>query len=255
MDQAASREAGPLIDAHCHLGESPAGSVTARQLIERLDQNGVAVAIVSAGRVTGPSDIPAANEMVLEAVRAHPSRLIGFALTDPTAQDNAAQQLARALGAGLAGVKLRPGVAGFASAGAGLRAVAEVAHERRAPIYCHSGSQILSVVKDALLLASEFPDLPIILSYRKGPSVKAPVTESVPANLYFDTSSLPAEYIRSLIREVGVGKVIFGSGFPFGSQKIELSKAYRAVPPDAVPAVFGGNIRAVLARCGIEVPS
>jgi len=250
------QQAGPLIDAHCHLGRSPAGVMTASQLLEHLDQNGMALAVISPGRVDDASAIPTANDMIVEAVRAHPKRFIGFGLADPTCQADAGKELTRVLDAGLAGLKLRPGTAGFASAQRALRSVVQVAAKRHVPVYLHSGSQLLSVVKDAVHLATEFPQLPIILSYRKSPAFEpaGEVAVKLP-NLYFDTSSLPAGHIADVLHLVGEKRLIFGSGFPFGSLRVELSKAYRAVPPEAVPLVFGGNIRAVLASCGIQVPA
>ena len=254
MSEIRSQEAGPLIDAHCHLGNGPAGALTARQLIERLDQNAVALAIVSPGRVDESSEIPAANDLIVSAVHAYPERLIGFALTDPTAQADAPAELARALDAGLVGLKLRPGVAGLASAQHTLRAVVELAARRRAPVYFHSGTQIMSVARDAVQLASQFSDLPFVLSYRKGPTFEKLPTETIPENLYFDTSTLAPQQVADLLRHVGAGRIVFGSGFPFGSQRIEMSKAFHSVPAEDVPLVFGGNIRAILARCGIRIP-
>jgi predicted TIM-barrel fold metal-dependent hydrolase len=256
MNTSVSSTSGPLIDAHCHLGQSPAGYVTADRLIAHLDQNGVSFAIVSPGRVDAPADIPSANDMVIESVRAHPDRLMGFALADPTAQADAAAELERALDAGLKGVKLRPGVAGFAPSQHALQAVVELAASRRSPIYLHSGIQILSVVKDALRIAAEFPDLPVVLSYRKSASLEGLPGDPTPRprNLYVDTSYLPADYIHGLLETLGADRVVFGSGFPFGSQRVEMSKAYHAVPAEAVPLVFQGNIRALLASCGIELP-
>ena len=252
MDQSATE---PLIDAHCHLGSYPAGEITTRELLDEMDRNGVTVAVISPSRADGPEETVAAKDRIIEACREHSGRLVGFAYVAPSGEAAAREELARAAAEGLVGVKIRPGLRGLSLSGENLIPVVEAAAEHRMPVYVHSSTQVRSVVTEVVELARRFSDLPFVLSHRKGPSFREDLSLSASdcPNLYFDTSSITAENITFLLRGLGPDRVVFGSGFPFGSQRIEMSKAYKATTPDAVPLVFGGNIRHVLESCKIHV--
>jgi predicted TIM-barrel fold metal-dependent hydrolase len=244
----------PLVDAHCHIGRYPAGTLSSAHLIEEMDRNGVSVALVSPGTADNLEDIVAGNDAVIAAVRAYAGRLVGFGCVPLASGAAAREELKRTAGEGIVGLKVRPGLWGLAKGVTDLFPVVEVAAERRVPIYVHAGTVVRPVTADVVVLAKRFPELPFILSHRKSPSFREDLSLAAAEcpNLLFDTSSITPANIRFLLERLGPERVVFGSGFPFGSQSMELSKAYKAVTPESVQMVFSGNIRRVLGACGVR---
>jgi predicted TIM-barrel fold metal-dependent hydrolase len=95
-----------IVDIHAHIGHHPLMDFkqTPDEVIRVMDTYGIDITFV----MPYPSmKIKAVNETIVEAVKEHPSRLIGFACIDPTA-DNAQKEVERIVGLGLKGVMLDP---------------------------------------------------------------------------------------------------------------------------------------------------
>jgi hypothetical protein len=213
-------------------------------LLEEMDSNGVERALVSPDS-RGPESIEEGNESIVSATRAHPDRLIGLAAVDPASRAAADQQIQRAIDEGLVGIKLRPS---FSLDTDDISPAIAAASEKGLPVYVHSGSVARHVIGDIIPMAHRHKRTPIILSYRKSPPFQEDLTmEACPySNIYFDTSCINSANIRFLLRRLGPGRVVFGSGFPFGSQRDELAKARRALSPDAIPLVLHDNLARIL---------
>jgi predicted TIM-barrel fold metal-dependent hydrolase len=95
-----------IVDIHAHIGHHPLMDFkqTPDEVIRVMDTYGIDITFV----MPYPSmKIKAVNDTIVEAVKEHPSRLIGFACIDPTA-DNAQKEVERIVGLGLKGVMLDP---------------------------------------------------------------------------------------------------------------------------------------------------
>lgn len=233
-----------VLDGHCHLGPYPAGVVDVEGLLEEMDRNGVDRAVISPGSMEEES-IEEKNDAIVSAVRAHPDRLIGLAAVDPSSRAAAGREIQRAADEGLVGIKLRPS---FSLDTDDVSPAIEAASEKRLPVYVHSGSVARHVIGDIIPIAHRHKRTPIILSYRKSPPFRENLTmEACPySNIYFDTSSITPANIRFLLRRLGPGRVVFGSGYPFGSQRDELAKTRRALSTDAIPLVLHDNLARIL---------
>ena len=121
---------GPLslFDAHTHIGQNdPDGfKQTPAELIAVMTAAG-------ARAVTFPSHEPAGypgpNDAAIAAALGSDGRLVSFCRLDP--RDSPAEEARRCLDAGAVGIKLHPRAEQFTMAEPGVRAIIEVAHERR----------------------------------------------------------------------------------------------------------------------------
>ena len=148
---------GPLslFDAHTHIGQNdPDGfKQTPAELIE-------VMTAADARAVTFPSHepdgYPGPNDASIAAALASDGRLVSFCRLDPRVSP--AAEARRCLDAGAVGIKLHPRAEQFTMAEPGVRAIVEVAHERRVPVLIHAGRGIPALGRDTLSLSSEFPD-------------------------------------------------------------------------------------------------
>ena len=123
-----------IVDARCTIGEGRVASLSADDLVRRLDANEVEAAVV------GPPDRCLAvangegNDLVLDACRRHPDRLIGFATVNPWYGDDAVTELRRAVAAGLRGLILHPPLQGYLLLDTLVDPVVAVAEEHGLPL-------------------------------------------------------------------------------------------------------------------------
>lgn len=95
-----------IIDAHVHLGHGREKNLSADDLLAQMHQYGVDRAVIC------PVDEEiilynrVGNERILAAVQAHPDRFVGFAVANPWYGQAAVEELRRAIGEGLRGLKL-----------------------------------------------------------------------------------------------------------------------------------------------------
>lgn len=127
-----------IVDAHVHAS----GRETAAEILGALDEAEVEVACILAPFLTppyslhdGPS-LRAANDHVARLVRGHGDRLVGFAVVNPSLP-GAAEEVQRAAGLGLRGLKLVP--AGWYPYEEAALAVYAAAEAAGLPVLFHSG--------------------------------------------------------------------------------------------------------------------
>lgn len=191
-----------VADALAHLGwddpESP--EALGDRWVTELDTHRVARAALIAS-------IPGDEDSVAVAAARHPSRLVGYFMLDPTA-DEAENRVVRALERGLRGVCLFPAMQRYSLRDERVAAIAEIlaAFARPCALFVHCG--VLSVGArirlglpsvfdssrgnplDLQPLAQRFPRLPIVIPhFGAGMFREALMLADVCPNVYFDTSS------------------------------------------------------------------
>ena len=68
-------------------------------------------------------------------------------------------------------------------------------------------------------------------------------------NIYTDTSLASPREISDYVERYGSKRIMFGSDFPFGEPKRELSKVRRLkIPPEKQKAILGLNVKRLLAE-------
>jgi len=192
------------------------------------------------------------NDCLLAALRAHPDRLVGFAVANPWFGQAAVEELRRAVGEGLRGLKLKSSVQGFRLSDEWIDPLISVAAEFKLPVYCHTGTAPFSMPYQLAELARRFPDTPFIMGHGGvGDHLHVnaiPVMELEP-NIYVDTSKqTPHGVLRFLsAHPEWAGRILFGSNLPGASYSLELGKVPMAVEDfDVREGIMGGNMARLL---------
>ena len=122
-----------VIDAHAHLGEFGGWanvSITAEQMIADMDAFNIVKTVVFM--------IP--NDIVREAVKRYPDRLIGFVWVNPYDGEKAIDEVKRAVNEwGFQGIKLHPLIHAFIPSDEVVLPIMELARDFKIPVLFHSG--------------------------------------------------------------------------------------------------------------------
>ena len=248
----------PIIDAHVHIGHGREKRLSADQLLAEMDQHGVAQAVIC------PMDEEiilrnrAGNDRILAAVQAHPHRFVGFAVANPWYGQEAAEELRRAVGEGLRGLKLKSSIQGFRLSDEWIDPLIAVAAEFKLPVYCHTGTANFAMPFQLAELARRFPDTPFIMGHGGASDYwydVAPVMQLEP-NIYLEISKVTPSGVYSILNahpRVGAGlkpaptRILFGSNLPAASYAMELSKIPSITDdPTVRAAIMGGNMARLL---------
>ena len=233
--------------------------IGARELITAMDQEGVDRAVVFGFPWHSAERFRRQNDYILEAVAAHPDRLIGMACFDAH-HPGAPEEAHRCLAAGLAGVgELAFYEKGITAAGLDrLAPVMALCQEKNAPVLIHTNEPVghaypgksPNTLSQIYTLVRRFPENRLILAHWGGglffyALLKKEVREAL-RNVYFDTAASPFLYEASIwetaARIVGAEKILLGTDYPL----LKPTRYVKEIDASALSAadrqrVKGGN--------------
>jgi uncharacterized protein len=237
---------------------------TAEDVVAHMDETGVDLSVVFGYAFSDQGLCRLVNDYVIEAVAAHPSRLVGLACVWPRGR-GAAAEAERCLEAGLRGcgelvLEDTGGQGPDGGAGrVGLSEVAQVLRTRRAPLLVHANEPVGHHYpgkggfgpEACLTLARSFPGLTIVFAHLGGGVFlyeAMPEVREVLADVYYDTSAVPYLYDAGIYEAVlvtaGPHKLIFGSDYPLLSPG-RYDTGLDRLSPSARAMACGGNARKV----------
>ncbi len=239
---------------------------TAEDLVGTMDASAVDVAVTFGFAWADPGLCRLANDYVAEAVRAHPGRLVGFAVVNP-ARPGAEAEMARCAAAGLAGVgELMPDGQGYSLADLGLLApVMDGARAMGWPVLTHASEPVghdypgkgRPSLAAAVRLAQRFPATTLILAHWGG---GLPFYELMPevrralAHVYYDTAASPYLYddaVFPLAAGLAPGRILFGSDYPLlGPGRFLDRVRCSGLVGDELAGVLGKNAARLLGLAG-----
>lgn len=256
-------------DLHVHLsgvpGETPAERMA--QLIAFADRMGIERLCVYMGfpwsRDPKPETIRKENDQVLEAIGKFPDRTFGFVYLNPKHVEESLAELDRCVARGpMVGVKLW--VAKECRA-LELDPIIKRAGELQAVIFQHTWLKVAgndpgeSTPFDLAELAARHPATPIICGHTGGDWERGIRAIRASKNLYADLagSDPVAGYTEMAVRELGAGRIIYGTDAGGRSFASQLGKVFGAQIPDAAKQlILSGNLRRlmtpILQRKGIK---
>lgn len=238
-----------IIDAHAHIGHGQYKSLSVESLLEQMDRNEIDRAVVCPVEEQIVLHNREGNDLLLSAVRRFPDRLVGFATVNPWYGQGAVEELRRALGEGLKGLKLHPVIQGFSLNDPIAYPVVEAAAQAGAPVYAHSGTAHFGEPFKLAELARRYPDIPFIMGHAGASDFwyDIPRCRQLAPNLVFETSrNGPANYTHMLLT-MGAGAIVFGSNLPESKYELELASLQDAVlDPEDRAGIEGLNMARVL---------
>ncbi len=256
-----------VIDGDCHISPTPQGgnSITADELIRRMDRAGVSQAVTWLQPPYRRDETAASNAYVAEAARRFPDRILGFGWCDPhLGVPQAVDDVRRFMEEyGFHGVKLNGAQNSFKIDDPTLAMpIVEAVARAGAVLALHVGADAFENTHPMRVatIARTYPELRILVVHMGGVghhdlSAAAIEVAAAHPNLTLIGSEVRPYPILEAIRRLGADRVAFGSDTPFEPMHVELAK-YRALLDGEVSAeeqarVLGGTLARLL---GLERP-
>lgn len=237
-----------IVDAHCHSGNfAPLfqGSHSADDLVSRHERVGVEAGMVS---ILLKGQMSRANDLTLQACRAHPGRLFGMIYIDPHDPEEAVAELGRcAAHDEFRAVKLHPSEDAWFPYTEYYFPVYEKMTQLQLPGLFHCGTYPHSNPLGIAFAASQFPEIPFILGHFALADLS---WECFPAaalsdNVYVDTTANPiVRVMNEWIDRFGAHRMLWGSDFPFYDVSYEFEKTnYLGRSDSDRDQIRGGNAK------------
>jgi hypothetical protein len=234
-------------------GVSPGAEPTVSGLLATMDAAGVDVSVV-APVATRADQVRSINEWAAET---NSDRLVCFGTLHPDLRD-LADEVERAVSAGLKGVKCQPNFQGFSPDDRRMWPAYEAGQGRLIFLF-HSGEEISKFERiyaqpEALAKThGMFPGLTMVVAHMGGYLMWDAVREHLLGrDIYFDTSFCPPRDLDDrrlvdLIRAHGVNRVVFATDFPWGMPGPDLDRLRRLpLTAEEMDAVAWENARDLL---------
>ncbi|MGB0715386.1 MAG: amidohydrolase family protein [Phycisphaerae bacterium] len=211
------------------------------------------------------------NELIARYVESDPRRLIGFAGLDPSDPKQATEEILQAREEwGFRGIAVAPAAQDFHPSNSQAMIVYAEAMQQRMPVLFHTGVYLaretkLEYARPILLdeVARDLSDLKIIIAHMGFPWVHETIALlSKHENVYAEISwvlDYPWQAYQALIsaHEFGVtDKLLFGSGFPFGSAVNAIEALYginHVSHGTNLPSVPRESLRGIVERNALSV--
>ena len=222
-------------------------------LIKELNRARVDAAILVDGCVDEAS---VSNDHALQAVRAHPGRLMAFANIKPGAGGRAAlDELERTVGAaGFRGIGVNPACDHLPANSKLMYPVIEAAMHYDVPVWIATGVYPHATPTLVGNLASKFPRAKIICGHLGCELFYDAICAGRRhESLYFDISFQGRASFQTALRELGASRLLYGSGFPQAGAAVMKEVVERTRMPAAARAgILGGNIAGLLGATVIK---
>lgn len=240
-----------IIDAHGHIGRTafPIMELSPASIVADMDRVGVRCIIVSHIQCLAV-DAAGGNREVLQAMRQHPGRILGYAGLWPDSAEQVRQETLRCLEDGFTGVKLHNSN-GFPYTDPAYAPALLLADQRRLPVLLHTwgGDAEFAQVKE---LATKHPQASFILAHSGCLAVEKYIQIAREhANVYLDTTQSARVYgvIARMVKEAGSEKVIWGTDSFFLNMAQQLGSIIGADLSDQDKLqVLSKNARRILDR-------
>jgi predicted TIM-barrel fold metal-dependent hydrolase len=245
-------------------GDPKSRMVTYAELIEEMDSSGVDMAIVCGFPWRSLDLCRQHNTYTLEAVRAHPDRLIGLATVNPVAGTASDRELERCFEGGLKGVgEISADAQGFrlddtSTAGRIAGAVAEaglfiLVHANEDVGHYYPGKTPTNPAAVYHFL-EKFPDTTTVLAHWGGGLLfyeMMPEVARVTSSVYYDTAASPFLYRPQVYKVAadiaGPGRILFATDFPLLKMRRHIDEINEAgLSKDVRTAILGRNAKGLL---------
>jgi predicted TIM-barrel fold metal-dependent hydrolase len=246
-------------DVHCHLTNVPGASPEDRmkEIVRFLDRMGIERVMLSLGYPLeydpSPEQLRAENDQVLRAIKSAPDRAYAFVYLNPNHLKASIEEFDRCVRDGpMVGVKL---LVARRCNSPELDPIADRAAGLKAPVLQHTWLKVRgngpgeSSPYDLVELAGRHPDASFICGHTGGDWELGIRIVRGSRNIFAEVagSNPTAGFVEMAVRELGAGRVVYGSdafGRSFASQ---LGKVMGAeIPHSAKRMILGENLRRIL---------
>ncbi len=248
-----------------HLYSDPKARLSSADLlVERMDRDGIDVAVTLGMGWQVHEFAVEANDYILESAKAFPDRLVPFCTVNPALGDVAIKEVERCADLGARGIgELHSYAQGYRLDDERvMRPFMEAAIDRDLIVLTHSSEPVGhiyagkgTVTPDELCRFIEtYPEAKIVCAHWGGGlpfyALMPEVSEAL-RNVYFDSAASPFLYTPNVfanaINLVGQDKVLFGTDYPLISHKRLLDQVEsQDLDHRAKASILGGNAQRLL---------
>lgn len=253
-----SDDAPTIWDAHGHLnapGHTPVERI--QNILRVADRMGIERVIVFMGypwsQDPTPDEFRRQNDQVIEAVSHSEGRALGFVYLNPKHTEASLGELRRCVRDGpLVGVKLWVAVRCHELC---LDPIVSYATELQVPVLQHTWDKVTgnlpgeSTADDLVKLAARHPQASFIAAHTGGDWEQGIRILRNATNVAVEIcgSDPTAGFVEMAVRELGAGRVIYGSDYPGRSFASQLAKVLGAeISRQQQQLILAGNIRRIL---------
>ncbi|NLW49933.1 MAG: amidohydrolase family protein [Candidatus Brocadiaceae bacterium] len=236
-----------IVDMHIHLGSWAAFAMPgndADSMVRQMDRVGVAVAVCSHQACMTP-EVAYGNDQVLEAMRRHPGRILGYASAYPVNDTLGIDEIRRCLDAGMVGVKMH-NANRIPYTAERYTPIWRLANERRLPVLLHTWGGLGAHER----LFEEYTDCPILLAHSGSTRADDYVPWAVRyPHVYLDLefSGCPNGLVECLVRRASAEKIVFGSDMPWMPLGQQIGRVVFAdIAEEQKRAILVDNARRIL---------
>jgi predicted TIM-barrel fold metal-dependent hydrolase len=240
-----------IVDVHAHLGPYSLFFIPepdAATMVAVMDRTGTDVTVLAANRAI-QQDAHLGNSQSLAAVDAYPDRIAAYAVINPWQEPE--RELERLAGDDrFVGIKVHPSLHRYPVTGARYASVWAFAESTGCPVLSHSEHQSpYDAPRLFEAVAERYPGTSIVLGHAG--ITPAGVDEAIAAARRYNSlwlevcgSQMTGPLIRAMVDQVGSGRVLFGSDFPFIDQRMSLGRVVCAPLTESQRQdVLSGNAR------------
>jgi len=238
-----------IIDSHCHLGNGIETKISIKDLLRSMDKAKVTKAIICPVDQFLALKNKEGNEFIINAVKKHRDRLIGFGTVNPWYLNEARKEIKRFLDAGMQGIKFHPVKQGFLLTDPVVLPLLEMINRHHLTVYVHTGTPVMAMPLQLVNLAKKFPSIKFIMGHGAYSDFWYDVIPSMKLvkNVFLETSYIDGGLIRNVVSEVGVKRLCFGSDFPYCPMEIEIEKIkVLGLKKEDESVIFHGTISKLL---------
>lgn len=210
-----------------------------------MERFGIGRAVIAPAPRQVAVDNRSGNRLMLRLVARYPEIISGLAVANPWYGKKAVATLRDFLGDGLVGAYFHPGRQGFHLTDEMVDPLVEVCADLGKNVYCHTGTPVCAMPFQLAELARRFPTVTFVMGSAGWSDFSG--YDDIPAarqaaNIMIETSCTTGARVAAIVRELGAGRVVFGSGYPRSMPGLEKNKVLRAgLPAGALEPVFRGN--------------
>ena len=233
-----------IVDSAVRL-TSRGGKLPVESYLERMDRLGILHAVAAPADEFVAVYNDEGNAEMAKWVQSFPDHVSALAVANPWYGPKAVDILQRAFDQGCVGLYLHPFRQGFRLTEAIVDPLVEVCIQRDKGIYSHTGTPICAMPFQLAELARRFPEGRFVMGHFGYTDFAGydvlPAARQVP-NVSIDTSCAWGELVQQAIDALDPPRILFGSGYPRSSPRLEIDKMRRLdLRPDVLQKVMCDN--------------
>lgn len=211
-----------VVDGHTHYFPSFGymQGLSAREFVDGLRAKGVYRAVVCTINGFFGGRYQEGNDELAGLVDAYPDLLRACCSVDPRDGQAAIKELRRCVRSmGMVGVKFHNWLQAISAVDPAMYPIIEEAADLGVPVFFHDGTPPYAETQQVAHLAALYPRATIILGHSGNcdfwrQAIRA--AQKYPNIILSTCSSAPTSAFRKMVDEVGAGRMIWGSDYPFG---------------------------------------